>query len=177
LTLLDDSTLAIYGSKTTAPYRIDHCIFDDGSAGSVTLVEVSGNGPGLIDQCKFVAGAASEIIHNYGMGAQNASGWSDEVIPGSAAAVHVEDCTFSKNPLADKYFWGTAAISSYYCARTVMRYCHLNYRHIDQHGNVPHCMVPAGLSFTIIPSTFQQTATNPTISPSEAAAVWYLTTT
>jgi hypothetical protein len=137
LTLLGQFTLAISGPKRAAPYRIDHCIFDDGTTGSVTLVEVSGNGPGLIDQCKFVAGAASEIIHNYGMGAQNASGWSDEVIPGSAAAVYIEDCTFSKNPLADKYFWGTAAIQSYYGARTVMRYCHLNYCHIDQHGNVP----------------------------------------
>jgi hypothetical protein len=137
LTLLGDHTLAISGSKTTAPYRVDHCMFDDGTAGQAILVEVSGNGPGLIDQCKFVAGAASEMIHNYGMGPENTSGWSDEVIPGSAAAVYIEDCIFSKNPLADKYFWGTSAVQSYYGARTVIRHCILNYCQIDQHGNVP----------------------------------------
>jgi hypothetical protein len=137
LTLLGDHAVAISGSKASAPYRVDHCTFDDGTTAQAILVEVRGNGPGLIDQCKFVAGAASEMIHNYGMGAENTSGWSDEVIPGSAAAVYIEDCIFSKNPLADQYFWGTAAIQSYYGARTVMRYCQLNYCHIDQHGNKP----------------------------------------
>jgi hypothetical protein len=134
LTLLGDHTLAISGSKASAPYRVDHCIFDDGTAGQAVLVEVSGNGPGLIDQCQFVAGSASEMIHNLGMGAENASGWSDEIIPGSSVALYIEDCTFSKNPLTDKYFWGTSAIQSFYGARTVMRHCKLNYCQIDQHG-------------------------------------------
>src|SRR5260370_12693465 len=134
LTLLSDHILAISGSKTSAPYRVDHCKFDDGTATQVILLEVGGNGPGLIDQCQFVAGAASEMIHNLGMGAENASGWSDDIMPGSSAALYVEDCTFSKNPLTDKYFWGTSAIQSYYGARTVMRHCTLNYCQIDQHG-------------------------------------------
>ena len=137
LTLLGDRAVAISGSKASAPYRVDHCTFDDGPTAQAILVEVRGNGPGLIDQCKFVAGAASEMIHNYGTGAKDASGWSDEVTPGSAAAVYIEDCTFTKNPLTDHYFYGTAAIQSYYGARTVMRYCQLNFCHIDQHGNVP----------------------------------------
>jgi hypothetical protein len=137
LTLLGEFTLAMSGPKTAAPYRIDHCIFDDGTAAQAILVEVSGNGPGLIDQCQFVAGGASEMIHNLGLGPENASGWSDDVIPGSGSALYIEDCTFSKNPLADKYFWGTCAVQSYYGARTVLRHCILNYCHIDQHGNVP----------------------------------------
>jgi hypothetical protein len=137
LTLLGEHTLAISGSKTAAPYRIDHCIFDDGTASQAILVEVSGNGPGLIDQCQFVAGAASEMIHNLGSGPENSSGWSDDVIPGSGSALYIEDCTFSKNPLVDKYFWGTSAVQSYYGARTVIRHCILNYCQIDQHGNVP----------------------------------------
>jgi len=134
LTLFGDHTLAISGSKTTAPYRVDHCTFDDGTVGQAILVEVSGNGPGLIDQCHFVAGAASEMIHNLGLGPEEASGWKDEVIPGSAFALYIEDCTFSKNPLTDKYFWGTSALQSYYGARTVMRHCVLNACQIDQHG-------------------------------------------
>jgi hypothetical protein len=133
LTLLGDHSLAISCSKAAAPYRVDHCTFDAGTAQAV-LLEVSGNGPGLIDQCLFVAGSASEMIHNLGMGAENPSGWSDEVIPGSAAAVYIEDCTFSKSRLADKYFWGTSALQSYYGSRTVMRYCVLNACQIDQHG-------------------------------------------
>lgn len=136
LTVLGDHALAISGTKIAAPYRVDHCTFDAGTKSGAVLIEVGGNGPGLIDQCQLVAGAASEMIHNYGMGAENASGWSDEIIPGSAAAVYIEDCTFSKNPLADKYFWGTSAVQSYYGARTVVRHCTLNYCQIDQHGNV-----------------------------------------
>jgi hypothetical protein len=135
LTLLGEYTLAISGSKTAATYRIDHCVFDDGTTGQAILVEVSGNGPGLFDQCQFVAGAASEMIHNLGLGPENASGWRDDVIPGSGSALYIEDCTFSKNPLADKYFWGTSALQSYYGSRTVMRHCVLNACQIDQHGN------------------------------------------
>lgn len=134
LTLLGEHTLALSGSKTAAPFRIDHCTFDDGTAGQAILVEVSGNGPGLIDQCQFVAGAASEMIHNLGLGPGNPSGWSDDVIPGSGSALYIEDCTFSKSPLADKYFWGTSALQSYYGSRTVMRHCVLKACQIDQHG-------------------------------------------
>src|SRR5579859_6043731 len=60
LTLLGDHAVVISGSKASAPYRVDHCTFDDGATARAILVEVRGNGPGLIDQCKFVAGAASE---------------------------------------------------------------------------------------------------------------------
>jgi hypothetical protein len=133
LTLQGDHTLSISGPKISAPYRVDHCTFDAGAAQAI-LLEVEGNGPGLIDQCQFVAGSASEMIHNNGMGPENASGWRDEIIPGSAAAVYIEDCTFTKNPLADQYFNATSAIESFYGARTVMRYCILNACQIDQHG-------------------------------------------
>jgi hypothetical protein len=134
LTLLGDHAVAISGSRIAAPYRADHCTFDDGTTHGAVLVEVGGNGPGLIDQCQFIAGSASEMIHNYGLGQDNPSAWRDDVFPGSEAALYIEDCTFSKNPLADKYFWGTSAVQSYFGSRTVMRNCVLNACQIDQHG-------------------------------------------
>ena len=128
-----DHVLLIVGPKNSAPYRVDHCSFDDGALQAI-FVEVGGNGPGLIDECQFVAGSASEMIHNYGLGADNASGWSDDIAPGSGGALYIEDCTFSKNPLSDKYFWGTSAVQGYWGSRTVMRHCILNACQIDQHG-------------------------------------------
>jgi hypothetical protein len=129
---------AIYvgGDYTTAQFRIDNCTFNGGTAQGI-LLQFGNNAPGLVDHCTFSAGGASEMIHNLGFSGGNDAGWLDDVYPGSASAVYIENCTFTKNPMADKYFWGTAAIQSYYGARTVMRYCHLNYCHIDQHGNKP----------------------------------------
>jgi hypothetical protein len=128
--------ISVSGSYTTAQFRIDDCTFDCGTTQGI-LLRVGGNGPGLIDHCTFTGGSASEMIHNMGLWAGNDTGWLDDVYPGSASAVYIENCTFTKDPLADPAFWGTSAIQSAYGARTVMRYCHLNYCQIDQHGNVP----------------------------------------
>jgi hypothetical protein len=124
------------GSYTTTQFRIDNCTFNCGTAQGI-LLQFYSNAPGLVDHCSFSGGSASEMIHNMGFGANNDAGWLDDVYPGSASAVYIENCTFTKDPISDKYFWGTAAIQSFYGARTVMRDCHLNYCHIDQHGNVP----------------------------------------
>jgi hypothetical protein len=128
--------ISVQSGDHTAYYRINDCSFDCGTTPG-TLLQVSGNGRGLIDHCTFTGGSGSEMIHNMGSGAGNNAGWLDNVYPGSASALYIENCTFTKDPLADQYFWGTAALQSYYGARTVMRYCQLNYSHIDQHGNVP----------------------------------------
>lgn len=74
------------------------------------------------------------MIHNFGLGAGNLAGWKDDVHPGTDQALYVENCTFSKNPLQDDYFWGTAALQGYYGSRTVMRHCLCKGSHIDQHG-------------------------------------------
>lgn len=125
--------LGISGPKTGSTYRVDNCIFDGGTL-QVVILEASGNGPGLIDHCTFSGGGASELIHNMGMGAGNKAGWADDVNPGTDQALYVENCTFSKNPLEDAYFWGTSGLQGYYGSRTVMRHCKLNAAHIDQHG-------------------------------------------
>jgi hypothetical protein len=125
--------LATSGDNNSAPFRIDDCAFDVGTAQGI-MVETNGNGPGLIDHCTFSGGGASEMIHQMGNGAGNNAGWLDDVNPGSANAVYIENCTFSKNPFVDPYFWGTSAIQCYYGARTVVRHCKLNYCQLDCHG-------------------------------------------
>jgi hypothetical protein len=128
--------IGLGGSENSATYRIDDCAFDSGTDQGVML-EVGGNGPGLIDHCRFSGGGGSEMIHNMGVWPDNAAGWTNDVHPGSAEALYVENCTFSKNPIEDPYFWGTCALQGYYGSRTVMRHNKLNYTHIDQHGNGP----------------------------------------
>ncbi|MGZ3768719.1 MAG: hypothetical protein ACXVCP_04740 [Bdellovibrio sp.] len=127
---------AIYaqGSKASAPFRIDNNVFTVNAAG--ILVELGGNAPGLIDHNQFNAPTNSEMIHNYGMGALDDSGWSDDVIPGSPNAIYVESNSFTNNGVSGNpsYFWGNSAIQSYYGARTVFRYNSLSMSEVDQHG-------------------------------------------
>jgi hypothetical protein len=126
--------LDISGSKSSLPFRVDNCAFDDGPVIQITLLSLEGNAPGLIDHCKFSSGAASEMIHNNGLGAEDASGWTDDVLPGGPELVYIEDCAFTNIPESAKYFTGCCAIESYYGARTCMRYCTFNYCSVDQHG-------------------------------------------
>jgi hypothetical protein len=126
------------GSSDSAPYRIDHNTFHSDTSG-VVLVNVYGNGPGLIDHNTFECPQNCEMIHNFGMGAEDDSGWSVDVAPGSADAVYVEDNSFVNNDPAfgeadPAYFWGSSSIQSYYGARTVFRYNSLLMSQIDQHG-------------------------------------------
>jgi len=128
-----NAVLSVNATGTAA--RITGFTFDGGTTQSI-LVQFSGNSPELVDHCTFIGGNASEMIHNMGMGPSDVSGWTNDLTPGSANALYIEDCTFTKNPLADQYFWGTSAIQGYYGARTVIRHCTFNYCQIDQHGNV-----------------------------------------
>jgi hypothetical protein len=121
------------GSYTTAEFRIDNCTFNCGRSQGVT-VQFNNNAPGLVDHCSFVGGSGSEMIHNLGFGANSNAGWLDDVYPGSASAVYIENCTFTKDPLKDSYFWGTSAIESFYGARTVIRYSIAKGCQFDQHG-------------------------------------------
>src|SRR5262249_32290089 len=108
-------------NATGSAARITGFTFYGGTTQCV-LVQFSGNSPELVDHCTFIGGNASEMIHNLGTEPGSTAGWSNDVTPGSADALYLENCTFTKNPLADQYFWGTSAIQSYYGARTVMRY-------------------------------------------------------
>jgi hypothetical protein len=94
-----------------------------------------GNGPGVIDHNSFTMGASAEMIHNLGMGPNDASGWTDSVVPGSSNMVFIETNTFTYNASGNPaYDWGTHAVESYYGSRTVFRYNTLNMCEVDQHG-------------------------------------------
>jgi hypothetical protein len=124
------------GSKTSAPFRIDHCDFTVTAGGSTLLNVGSGNAPGLVDHNSFNAPQNSEIIHNWGMGASDASGWSDDIIPGGPGAVYLEDNSFTNNGVSGNpaYFWGNSSVQAYYGSRTVFRHNTLFMSQIDQHG-------------------------------------------
>ena len=98
---ISGNAVYVAGIKTSAPFRVDHNTFTV-TEGSSILLEVEGNAPGLVDNNSFNAPTNSEMIHNYGMGAVDASGWNDDIIPGSADAVYIEDNIFTNN---DPSFW------------------------------------------------------------------------
>jgi hypothetical protein len=107
------SAVNISGAKSSAPFRVDHNTFTV-TAGGATLLNCGGNGPGLIDHNAFNAPANAEMIHNTGMGASDASGWTDDIVPGSPDAVYVEDNTFANTGVSGNpaYFWGNSSIQS-----------------------------------------------------------------
>jgi hypothetical protein len=128
----DDTTngeIKSTGSSTTGiPYRIDHNTFS--TARSCGIAAWS-NAPGLIDHNTFTAGAATEVIHNFGLGAGQTGGWADDILPGGPNMVFVEYNTFNNS---DPTFIAQA-IESYYGARTVFRNNQLNFTAFDAHGN------------------------------------------
>lgn len=132
-----DGSITTSGSKTSAPFRIDHNDFT--ASKSPTFIYTMGNGPGLIDHNTFNDPVNSEMIHNMGMGPTDATGWTDVVTPGSWNALYLEDNSFTNNDPTfgtanPAYFWGNSAVQSYYGARTVFRHNTLQMSHIDQHG-------------------------------------------
>src|SRR6516225_4456475 len=119
----NDYAIVVNGSPSSAAGRIDHNSFPATTSNN-TFINISGNGPFLIDHNTFSSsGAPNEMIHNVGMGSSDASGWADNVVPGSAAMVFIEDNTFTYNPSGSPaYYYGSSAVQSYYGARTVFRH-------------------------------------------------------
>jgi hypothetical protein len=143
--------LASCGGTKTAPFRIDHNTFTLGS--NATSIQSYGNAPALIDHNTFTAPSGSEEIHNSGMGASDASGWTDSVTPGSPLMYYVEDNTFNNT--------GTgvilSAMQNYNGARTVFRHNTLNFSQIDVHGT-PGMI--GGRWYEIYSNTFQANGLN-----------------
>ncbi|HEY7292615.1 MAG TPA: hypothetical protein VH583_22450 [Vicinamibacterales bacterium] len=122
-----------HGTETSAKFRVDNCSFTGMNMG--THLKIADPIYGVIDHNTFTWSGNNEIIHNEGYGSTSTAGWSNDVVPGSGDAVYIEDNTFinqtSGNPA---YFFGGAAVQSYYGARTVFRYNNLTMAHVDQHG-------------------------------------------
>ena len=122
------SDVQFNGSTSSAMYRLDHCNFTN--AALSIFVELSGNGPGLIDHNSFTGAGASEEIHNLAMGPSSNAGWQDNITPGSPLMVYLEDNTFSTPDPT----YICSGIESYYGSRNVLRHNTLSFCQIDQHG-------------------------------------------
>ena len=119
----------ITGTTSSAPYRFDNNTMSE--AGGIILMDLQGNGPGLIDHCSFTGGGAAELIHNLGMGNGNSSGWQDNIFPGSSNMVYLESNTFKGT---DSTFL-TSAIETYNGGRNCLRANTFIFCQIDQHGD------------------------------------------
>jgi hypothetical protein len=131
----NDYAIVVDGSPSSMAGRIDHNSFP-ASTSNNTFIRIGGNQPFLIDHNTFTTnGTPNEIIHNTGMGASSTAGWADDVVPGSAGMVFIEDNTFTYNASGNPaYYMGSSAVQSYYGARTVFRHNTLNMMQIDFHG-------------------------------------------
>jgi hypothetical protein len=125
----DHRMISTSGTSASRTVRIDHNRYEAND--TAIFIDHWGNAPCLIDHNDLNAPTNSEMIHNNGLGPDNASGWSDDVVPGSPNAVYVEDNTFTNTAQG---FWGNSAIQAYYGARTVFRHNSLTMSQVDQHG-------------------------------------------
>jgi hypothetical protein len=132
-----NAIIEINGSPSSDPFRIDNCIFDGGND-LVVLVNLYGNGSGVIDHCTFSGGTSSELLHDMGLNAGNLGGWQDDVVPGSSKMVFVEDSLFqvSNWQASDIYQYSTSGMQTYYGARDAIRYNLMRYVKFDTHGNI-----------------------------------------
>jgi hypothetical protein len=121
------------GNESSAKFRIDHCTF----MGLEMLRHIGINDPiyGLLDHNTFTWSGNNEVIHNEAYGASSTAGWTNDVTPGSAQALYIEDNDFvNQTSGSPAYFWGGSAVQGYYGARTVIRYNTLTMAQIDMHG-------------------------------------------
>jgi hypothetical protein len=124
---LNNGDIRATGSTSSAPFRIDHCTLSNGG----TLIAVWNNAPGLIDHDTFNVGGAAETIHNFGMGAGNAAGWADDIVPGGPKMLFIEDNVFNNSDPT----YIAQSVEAYYGARTVVRHNTMNFVAVDEHGN------------------------------------------
>jgi len=107
-------------TKGAQTLRLDNISF----SGSNVILNSYGDGPALVDNCTFTAGAAQEAIHLYG------SSWTDAYTPGSNDAIVFEDNTFNGAGSGANTSWSQA----YYAARQMWRYNTFNWWSVDCHG-------------------------------------------
>lgn len=118
-------------NSTSATPRLDNNNFSNAANGG-TFVVVQGLGSALLDHNTYLGAGAGEFIHVYGAGAGDNSGWSDNITPGSANMVFIEDNTAQTN---NTTFFANL-VQQYYGSRVVVRHNILKYCQIDAHGNV-----------------------------------------
>jgi hypothetical protein len=121
------------GDETSPKFRIDHCSFTAHDMG--VHIKIGAPVYGVIDHNSFTWDQNSEVIHNEAYGATSTAGWTNDVVPGSANAVYIEDNTFTNETSGNPaYFWGGSAVQGYYGSRTVFRYNQVEMATVDMHG-------------------------------------------
>jgi len=99
--------------------------------GASTLIAISGLGTLLIDHNTLTnGGGAAEVIHILGLGAGN-DNWTDDLTPGEATMVYIEDNTFNCNPGTG--VTGCLAEEAFYGSEFAFRHNTLNYEDNDVH--------------------------------------------
>jgi hypothetical protein len=120
----------IADSRAGVGVRVDHLAF----SGSNVLVDIQGQGAGVMDNCSFTGLAwAQEFIHIVGWGAENTTGWttdSGDELAGSGALFTIEDSTFTQDTSQS----GVAWIQGYYGCRVAIRHNRFDWVSIDMHG-------------------------------------------
>lgn len=133
-----------------ASFRIDHNTFD---ADNIGHLFIGCHGRGLADHNTFTWSGNNEVVHHWGFSAGVATGWTDDVAPGTDAAVYFEDNTF-QNQITGGFLGGKTLMV--YGARQVMRYNTFDCVEIDVHGNTPR----SGRWWEYYGNTFQLTTCN-----------------
>ena len=127
--------IAFGGSSSSDQFRIDNCLIDGGSGQKVLLLIYGNTISGVVDHCTFAGGGASEMAHNFGAGAGQIGGWTNDITPGGSQMIFYEDCIFQQTGYTSLTGQGgCSALQSYYGAQTVVRNCLLNFCQVDQHG-------------------------------------------
>lgn len=121
------SSCTYSGASPNASFRIDNSTF---TGDGVTHIYIGCHGRGLIDNNTFDVASGNEVIQNFGGGDGASTGWTDDVAPGSADAMYVEDNTFNGTGGADK-------TAQFYGSRGVYRYNTWDCVQMDVHGNRP----------------------------------------
>jgi hypothetical protein len=131
-----DGGYPIVINTTNTPFNLafrfyNNTLNDDGSQGSITFIGVTGFGPGLVDHNTFTTTAgADEVVHLLGSGTpMDASGWSNDVMPGGPNMTFLENNVF----VNDNPTYETSAEEAYYGAQLVFRYNHLTFEGNDIH--------------------------------------------
>lgn len=113
------------GTYTSAPFRLDHSNLYTTTSGSVHIYVM--NCKGLVDHNTITAPGNSEMLQN---GGNFETSWTEDVTPGSADALYVEDNVFTNNSTQN----ASSAITDWVGARIVARHNTFYDTQIDAHG-------------------------------------------
>lgn len=133
-----------------ASFRIDHNTFNSNDLGHIFI---GCQGRGLVDHNTFTWAGNNEVIHLWGSSAGSDTGWTDDVAPGTDAAVYFEDNSF-RNTITGGYYLGGKMLMVY-GARAVYRFNTIECAVIDVHGNTPR----SGRWWELYQNRFQLTPT------------------